>query len=195
MSSIDLLDGMDLGEIRQDLGTHSPPLPDTAQALPQYLYTLEDESCAEVQDTEIQIRDLQLQQDLIRRLEAASLAEDKLPDHVRERIHNPDPRPISMSPCDKSSLKFFLATHAAPKGTYDNVCQVNKELHPEDGDLLSYHNVKQKLEELTGVVSVSDDICVNSCIAFVGPYENLDVCPVCTQARYKVQESTPTPVQ
>lgn len=33
-------------------------------------------------------------------------------------------------------------------------------------------------------MSVSTDMCVNSCIAFTGPWSDLDECFVCNQKRY-----------
>jgi len=49
--------------------------------------------------------------------------------------------------------------------------------------------VKKLVAEISGVVSVLDDMCINSCTAFVGPFADATECPVCQEPRYKVQKS------
>lgn len=51
------------------------------------------------------------------------------------------------------------------------------------------------LDRLTGILEVQDDMCVNSCIAYTGPFEDLRECPHCGESRYKAlgdeQEDVP----
>ena len=49
--------------------------------------------------------------------------------------------------------------------------------------------MKKLVAEISGVVSVLDDMCINSCTAFVGPFADAAECPVCQEPRYKVQKS------
>ena len=49
---------------------------------------------------------------------------------------------------------------------------------------MSYYEVKKLVEEMTGVVGVSDDMCINSCLAFVGPYQNDETCRECGEQCY-----------
>ena len=38
---------------------------------------------------------------------------------------------------------------------------------------------------MTGLIQVRDDMCINSCLAFTGPYSHLEECPYCREPRYK----------
>jgi hypothetical protein len=55
--------------------------------------------------------------------------------------------------------------------------------HPDD-DILSYARIKSKIAELSGVVPIVRHMCLNSCIAFTGPFDTLTECPMCHEARY-----------
>lgn len=51
-------------------------------------------------------------------------------------------------------------------------------------DELDYYSVKKLVSDISGVVSVSDDMCINSCHAFTGPFAHLDSCSICGEPRY-----------
>jgi len=42
--------------------------------------------------------------------------------------------------------------------------------------------VKKLVAETTGVVALYDDMCVNSCHAFTGPFAQLQSCRICGEA-------------
>jgi hypothetical protein len=52
--------------------------------------------------------------------------------------------------------------------------------------------VKKLISEITGVGSALDDMCINSCVAFVGPLANLMQCPECLEPRYDPEKLTVT---
>jgi len=54
---------------------------------------------------------------------------------------------------------------------------------------LSYHLVKKRVAEITGVESILDDMRINSCHAFTGPFANLEACSICGEARFKEVKS------
>jgi len=45
-------------------------------------------------------------------------------------------------------------------------------------------SINALVAEITGVVSVPDNMCINSCIAFTGPFSDLETCPFCGEASY-----------
>ena len=49
---------------------------------------------------------------------------------------------------------------------------------------MSYDAAKKLVEKVTGIVSMSDDMCINSCHAFTGPFAELDACYYCLQPTY-----------
>lgn len=40
------------------------------------------------------------------------------------------------------------------------------------------------MRKATGISEIVEDICINSCMAFTGPYEKDDICPCCSKPRY-----------
>ena len=56
-------------------------------------------------------------------------------------------------------------------------------MYPET-NLLSYHLVNKLVADISGVVSIRDDMCINSCHAFTGPFAPLEACSICSEPRY-----------
>lgn len=50
--------------------------------------------------------------------------------------------------------------------------------------LSSPYIMKKKLERFSDVVDVPYDCCIDSCMAFTGPYEDLEKCKICNEPRY-----------
>jgi hypothetical protein len=80
-----------------------------------------------------------------------------------------------------------MATLNSSQKTYEDVRAAIHEQHPED-NILSYHEVKKAIEELTGVTSITHDMCFDTCVAFTGPFSALEHCPLCRKPRYKEQQ-------
>ena len=53
-----------------------------------------------------------------------------------------------------------------------------------------YYEVKNKIENTTAVVQLQTNMCVNSCVVFMGPFECLDKCPTCDEACYEENKKT-----
>ena len=49
----------------------------------------------------------------------------------------------------------------------------------------SLKTVKKRVQSLAGFHPVRYSCCINSCVCFVGPYEDLTECPNCKEARFK----------
>ena len=58
--------------------------------------------------------------------------------------------------------------------------------HFPGSEMLSYDQVKRRVSKLSGLITWKHDMCYNSCAAFTGPYENLEICPYprCLEPRY-----------
>jgi hypothetical protein len=54
-----------------------------------------------------------------------------------------------------------------------------------DTDMLSHYLAKKAVETISGVVSVVDDMCINSCQAFTGPLAKNTTCSECGEARHQ----------
>ena len=66
---------------------------------------------------------------------------------------------------------------------YSETCAAIMEHHPED-ELFSLWQSKRRLEEITGIVEMKHDMCIDSCVGFTGPFANMEACPECGKARY-----------
>ncbi|KAJ8522775.1 hypothetical protein ONZ45_g652 [Pleurotus djamor] len=109
------------------------------------------------------IKLIRLMQEYIRLVEAATLDKDSLDDDILDRLRNPLQNPVDVSdPATRLSLDIFLASSNASEETYD----------------------AQLFAEIFGVVSVAEDMCINSDHAYTGPFAKRDTCFICGEHRY-----------
>ena len=57
--------------------------------------------------------------------------------------------------------------------------------HHPDNDFLSYDQVKHCIEQISGVTPILHDICINSCCAFTGPFQDHTECTICAEPLYE----------
>ncbi|KAF8890250.1 hypothetical protein CPB84DRAFT_1837475 [Gymnopilus junonius] len=139
--------------------------------------------------TPSRIEMVRLAQSFIELIKNATLDNGKMDPAATERLRNPSTEPIDLSDPDlRFSLDLYLACMNASEATYNDVRQAILRRFP-DSDVLSYHLAKKQVADITGVVSVLDDMCINSCHAFTGPFENLEACTVCSEPRYTFVKS------
>ncbi|KAF9018702.1 hypothetical protein BDZ89DRAFT_1139827 [Hymenopellis radicata] len=81
------------------------------------------------------------------------------------------------------SIDLFLAMTHASDDTFTKVRDAALRRHPDDA-IMSHYEIKKLVEGLTGVVSVDDDMCINSCLSYVGPFEKDEKCRKCGEDRY-----------
>ncbi|KAJ7474647.1 hypothetical protein B0H11DRAFT_1654288, partial [Mycena galericulata] len=129
----------------------------------------------------------------IRALEGASLDDSGLDADVVHRLRNPIQECVDISD-DKDfrlSLDVFLADTYASEETYKATRAGILRHTPEIGMLL-HAAVKKQIENLTGVVPISHDMCPNSCIGYTGPLSDRESCTECGLSRWdpiKLQSS------
>ena len=76
-----------------------------------------------------------------------------------------------------------MALEHSSQDTYVQIREAVIDCYP-DSDVPPFHRVKTILADLSGVESLVDHMCINSCTAFVGPYADYDMCPECGQHRF-----------
>jgi len=122
-----------------------------------------------------------------RALEGASLDNGDLGVDDVYRLRHPVQNEINLldDPDLLLSLRLFLSTTSASDQVYNDVRSDMLERHPED-NILSLASVKKKIQDLTGVIPIVHDMCPNSCVAYTGPYADLESCPMpdCQTSRY-----------
>lgn len=123
-------------------------------------------------------------------LQNASLNDGQLTEDRLDRLLNPIEEGVDLldGPNGRDrdlllSLRLFLAHTTSSQENYEASIDAASIAIPDCKPL--HHNaVRKKLEELTGVYAIYDDLCVTSCVAFTGPYAELDSCPVCGEPRF-----------
>ena len=100
-----------------------------------------------------------------------------------EQLRNPPQEPVDISCPDlRLALDLFLATTNSSQETYTSI---RKAIFRHFGvEILSYDQIKRRVAELSGVIPVASDMCINSCLAYTGPFAELDTCPTCGEPRY-----------
>jgi hypothetical protein len=138
----------------------------------------------EVPDTISQIENIKITQQSIQEIRSATLDNGGLNPSVVERLRNPEEGLVDISDPDvRLSLDLYLAVTNASEATYKGCRDAILRRYPESG-VLSYYSVRKLVSDISGVVSVSDDMCINSCHAFTGPFAHLDSCSMCGEPRY-----------
>jgi hypothetical protein len=164
-----------------------PPIDDQREASP-ILVDLEVGVYEDIgAPIEPKIHELRIAQQFIKYLENATLDNSKLDGWVRERLCNPLTGTVDdmLDPILRLSLDIYLAVGNASQETYNSVCNALMRYNPAE-PILSYDIVKRRI---TGVIPIQEDMCVNTCIAFTGPFGELDTCPECAEPRCDPQKS------
>ena len=89
----------------------------------------------------------------------------------------------SLTPDERLSVRLFLADTDGSEAIYNKARDAIMERHPED-DVLSHHLVKKKVARLTGIYPLKHDMCPLSCMAYTGPWNQLESCKFCSEPRY-----------
>ena len=130
---------------------------------------------------------LALAKDMIEDIRAARLEED-LDEELLANLRYPPEEPETLDHITLFSMAIFENLVGCSERTY---ARVRDTVQKFSGHLLdSHHIVKTKIRRTTGVTQLQNDMCVNSCIAFVGPFKELDKCPKCCENRYEEVKKT-----
>jgi hypothetical protein len=119
----------------------------------------------------------------IQLLKTASLNDGHLTPDVATRLKEPPSGPVDLTPDELLSLEIFISMQTTAQRVYTSVKVAIERRYPES-ELLSYDKVKQLVADITGVFPITDHMCVKSCVAYTGPFHDLEACPVCNEPRY-----------
>ena len=184
--------GHDAGHDDRDEG-HDPPNQrgDSPRplnlGLPQWRSTrtpLHDLDLAELEQI-ARIDFLQRDIQFIRRLRDATLDEPGgLSEEALKRLRNPpQTTPEIKDPVIELALSMYLVLEHSSQETYERIRRAVEKCFP--GSIVpSLCQIKTMLADITGVKAFVNDMCINSCIAFTGPYADLEQCPECQEHRY-----------
>jgi hypothetical protein len=94
----------------------------------------------------------------------------------------------SLSVNENTKLVLWLFLNNPSAKTYKNNCGDILLCHLDDA-LPSYYKIKHLVADMTGIESVIHDICINLCIVYMGPFLELETCPICSEAQYELSKS------
>jgi hypothetical protein len=101
-----------------------------------------------------------------------------------QRLRNPPTIPFDISslPDLRLGLDLFLANMNSSVNSFNANRDAILRRHPMD-HVPSYEQMKCHISDITGVGSVVHPMCKNSCLAFTGPFSDLDRCPKCNEPK------------
>jgi hypothetical protein len=109
---------------------------------------------------------------------------EPLDESLIQQILNPPQDTLEiLDPDERLSLDIYFATIHTSEETYKKTCAAILRRFPEC-KVLTYYKVKKLIERLSGISPILRDMCVNSCVAFTGPYSGLENCPECGENRF-----------
>ena len=133
----------------------------------------------------IRLGDLKLTADFIKALQEASLDDPNtgMSSDALERLRNPlhEQPSLLLNKDTRLALKLFLANPS--EITYELNRAAILDCYP-DTDLPTYYRTTRLVADITGIESIVHHMCVNSCIAYTGPFLDLLICPICSEPRY-----------
>jgi hypothetical protein len=141
-----------------------------------------EELCGIVED-----EDLVLYLGFIKLLHNASLDDMsmQMDEEDLDRLWNPPTYEINLEsePDLRLALDLFLANYTSSVDPYNQNHKAMLQRHPED-EIYTYHQAKRLVQHLSGIVPLAHDMCINTCIAYTGPFSNLEMCPYCNTPQY-----------
>ncbi|KAH9846252.1 hypothetical protein C2E23DRAFT_702751, partial [Lenzites betulinus] len=136
------------------------------------------------------LHELQISQAFIQGLRIAQLDDSRLSAATIARLRSPSHEPHTITDLERAALRMFLARGDASEENYTDHRAAMSELHPEDTALPTYEQLKILVAELTGIHALREDMCINSCIAYTGPFAERNTCPYCSEPRYDEVQTT-----
>ena len=105
-------------------------------------------------------------------LKEARLKNSGLEEEDIERLRNPTAIPPDQLDDRylQLSINVFLVCTNASEETYKSVHAAILCYDP-DSKMLSYDQVKRRIKQITGVIPLYHNMCVNTCLAFMGPFK------------------------
>jgi len=137
-----------------------------------------------LQDT-IHLSNLKTAAEFVKGLQGVTLDNPSLgmSDEALHRLWNPPHKtpPVVIDKVTRLAIDLYLENPLDT--TYKTNCKAIQRFN-SNIELLSYYKIKCLVANLTGVESVMHHMCINSCLAYTGPFMDLDACPVCSEPRY-----------
>ena len=138
---------------------------------------LEQEPTDEDPGVTVRLPNLQTTQEFINALKIASLETSGMQPEDIESLRDPSPvTDLKDPPPLLRSLRHFINNFGSSQAHYEGIREIEL-LNDPSSVFLSFDQAKRQLLWLSGVVPLEHDMCPNSCVAYTGPYAELNSCP------------------
>src|SRR5712672_2954197 len=106
-----------------------------------------------------------------------------LSEEAINRLHNPNRGQPQCCIDDDTRTAIELYLGNPSEATYEANRTIILHRLP-DVNIPTYYRTGHLIAELTGIESMVHHMCINSCVAFTGPFHDLNKCPICTEPCY-----------
>ncbi|KAF5331223.1 hypothetical protein D9611_013085 [Ephemerocybe angulata] len=131
---------------------------------------------------------LKRQLEFIRDIKAARITDDIFPLALQEAVLKPAEEVFSIDDPDvELSLSAYLAISDASEAVYRKIQKMVLKRYP-DSKMLSYEQIRKKVEHFSKVFPIISDMCVNTCVGFTSVFKDLHKCPECGEDRYTIRK-------
>ncbi|OBZ79028.1 hypothetical protein A0H81_01464 [Grifola frondosa] len=182
--SIDELIQLDLDETNADFHSiFAQTQEDHEEDIPP-LNNEEDPIEITVENVKLEVDDIRIAEEFKEQLKTARLETSGLSEQDIFRLRNSEEGELDIDdPILRLSLDIFLAVSNASEQTYTDVRDALMRYHPSC-EIYSHDKIKKVVRDLSGVDSMVINMCVNTCLAYTGPFADMDKCPHCGELRY-----------
>lgn len=133
------------------------------------------------EQTQIHLEALKSTQEFIEALRSATIENTQLHPDLLQRLRDPPTCELQIDdPILRQSLETYLED--ITEETYERI-RVSL-IRNHNITLLSHSRIKAKVQEISGVYPIHNDMCIGGCVAFVGPFAKYSRCPRCGENRY-----------
>ena len=117
-------------------------------------------------------------------LEEATIDNDFVDKNMKHQLLNPLQDANKIEP--KSTLLAALKVFRAVSGSREKYESIRSAWsgHSSEVQLPSFYSIRKLIRDETGVTSVPGDMCIKGCVAFSGPFADLNICPTCGEHRF-----------
>jgi hypothetical protein len=137
-----------------------------------------------LRSTSIHLPDLQTTQHFVDSLCTAVLESSGMHDEDINSLCNPGPEHELVDPSPLLwSIRHFINNLLSSRDHYEMFRCIELADNPND-PMLTFDQVKCRVRWLSGVVPLEHDMCPNTCVAYTGPYSDLEHCPRCADPCY-----------
>lgn len=135
---------------------------------------------------EVHLQEIKTALAFIDALKTASLDNGGLDNDTADALRHPPEHLLDVSDRFlRLSIDLFLSVSNASQETYNTTRNAIIRCFPEsEPELLTYARAKTKISQLSGVVPIMHHMCINTCLSYTGPFEELEMCPTCGEPRY-----------